>query len=130
MRVCAERADRSQTTVVIADDHTVVRQGLRMLIDNEDGLQVIAVSTTLLLYYFDFRREALLTALAQVAANGVLTFAIGGDSHLLGMGYTAACAVTCLVSLALLRRRMEGLLERTFQSQPFLSEDAALLGHV
>ena len=39
-------ADRSQTTVVIADDHTVVRQGLRMLIDNEDGLQVIAEAGT------------------------------------------------------------------------------------
>ena len=38
----AERADRAKTTIVIADDHTVVRQGLRMLIDNEDGLQVIA----------------------------------------------------------------------------------------
>ncbi len=44
--VSAERADRSQTTVVIADDHTVVRQGLRMLIDNEDGLQVIAEAGT------------------------------------------------------------------------------------
>jgi two-component system, NarL family, response regulator NreC len=42
----AERADRKQTTVVIADDHTVVRQGLRMLIDNEDGLQVIAEAGT------------------------------------------------------------------------------------
>jgi two-component system response regulator NreC len=42
----AVRADRSQTTVVIADDHTVVRQGLRMLIDNEDGLQVIAEAGT------------------------------------------------------------------------------------
>ena len=42
----AERADRGQTTVVIADDHTVVRQGLRMLIDNEDGLQVIAEAGT------------------------------------------------------------------------------------
>jgi two-component system, NarL family, response regulator NreC len=42
----AERADRAQTTVVIADDHTVVRQGLRMLIDNEDGLQVIAEAGT------------------------------------------------------------------------------------
>jgi two-component system response regulator NreC len=38
----AERADRHQITVVIADDHTVVRQGLRLLIDNEDGLQVVA----------------------------------------------------------------------------------------
>jgi two-component system response regulator NreC len=44
--VCAERADRSQTTIVIADDHTVVRQGLRLLIDNEDDLQVIAEAGT------------------------------------------------------------------------------------
>ena len=44
--VSAVRADRSQTTVVIADDHTVVRQGLRMLIDNEEGLQVIAEAGT------------------------------------------------------------------------------------
>ncbi len=42
----AVRADRSQTTVLIADDHTVVRQGLRMLIDNEEGLQVIAEAGT------------------------------------------------------------------------------------
>jgi two-component system response regulator NreC len=42
----AERADRDQTTVVIADDHTVVRQGLRMLIDNEEGLQVVAEAGT------------------------------------------------------------------------------------
>jgi two-component system response regulator NreC len=42
----AERADRSKTTVVIADDHTVVRQGLRMLIDNEDGFQVLAEAGT------------------------------------------------------------------------------------
>lgn len=42
----AERADRDKTTVVIADDHTVVRQGLRMLIDNEDGMQVIAEAGT------------------------------------------------------------------------------------
>jgi len=44
--VRAERADRSQTTVVIADDHTVVRQGLRLLIENEDGLQVVAEAGT------------------------------------------------------------------------------------
>jgi two-component system response regulator NreC len=44
--VRAERADRSKTTIVIADDHTVVRQGLRLLIDNEDGLQVVAEAGT------------------------------------------------------------------------------------
>ncbi len=44
--VRAERADRDKVTVVIADDHTVVRQGLRMLIDNEDGFQVVAEAGT------------------------------------------------------------------------------------
>jgi two-component system response regulator NreC len=44
--VRAQRADRTKTTVVIADDHTVVRQGLRMLIDNEDQLQVLAEAGT------------------------------------------------------------------------------------
>jgi len=42
----AEKADRSKTTIVIADDHTVVRQGLRMLIDHEDQMQVLAEAGT------------------------------------------------------------------------------------
>src|SRR4029078_7433345 len=42
----AERADRDKTTVVIADDHTVVRQGLRLLLDNEEQLQVLAEAGT------------------------------------------------------------------------------------
>ena len=42
----AERADRDKTTVVIADDHTVVRQGLRMLIDADPALQVVAEAGT------------------------------------------------------------------------------------
>jgi two-component system response regulator NreC len=42
----AEKADRDKTTIVIADDHTVVRQGLRLLIDNDDGLQVVAEAGT------------------------------------------------------------------------------------
>jgi two-component system response regulator NreC len=42
----AERADRDKTTVVIADDHTVVRQGLRLLLDAEEQLQVLAEAGT------------------------------------------------------------------------------------
>jgi two-component system response regulator NreC len=38
--------DADQLTVVLADDHTVVRQGLRFLIDNEDGLHVVAEAGT------------------------------------------------------------------------------------
>jgi two-component system response regulator NreC len=40
--VRAESADRDKTTIVIADDHTVVRQGLRLLIDAEPNMQVVA----------------------------------------------------------------------------------------
>jgi two-component system response regulator NreC len=40
--VRAEPADREKTTIVIADDHTVVRQGLRLLIDAEADMQVVA----------------------------------------------------------------------------------------
>jgi two-component system response regulator NreC len=42
----AARADRAKTTIVVADDHTVVRQGLRLLIDADDSLQVIAEAGT------------------------------------------------------------------------------------
>jgi two-component system response regulator NreC len=42
----AVRADRDKTTIVIADDHTVVRQGLRLLIDAEPTMQVIAEAGT------------------------------------------------------------------------------------
>jgi two-component system response regulator NreC len=42
----AARADRDKTTVVIADDHTVVRQGLRLLIDAEPAMQVVAEAGT------------------------------------------------------------------------------------
>jgi two-component system response regulator NreC len=38
----AEAADRDRLTVVIADDHIVVRQGLRLLIDAEPDMQVVA----------------------------------------------------------------------------------------
>ena len=32
----------SDTTIVIADDHAVVRQGLRLILDAEEGLRVVA----------------------------------------------------------------------------------------
>jgi len=89
------------------------------------GLQVVAMAATLLLYYFDFRREAAIAALTQLIASGTLTALIGAPSPLLGLGYALACGLTCAAALVQLRRCVAGLLERTFQSQPFLSEDYA-----
>lgn len=47
----ADQRDASVTTVVLADDHQVVRAGLRMLLDAEEGIEVVAeagdIQTTL-----------------------------------------------------------------------------------
>lgn len=86
------------------------------------GLQVVAVAATLLLYYFDFRTEALAAAVTQLATNALLTTYVGVPSAALGLGYAAACAVTSIVAVALLRARMPALLQRTFQVQPYAFE--------
>ena len=86
------------------------------------AFQVLALSAVLLLYYFDFRAEAFMAAATQLIANGALTLLIGAPSRGLGTGYAMACALSCAVAIALLWRRMNGLLLRTFQSQPYASE--------
>jgi uncharacterized membrane protein len=86
------------------------------------ALQVLAVAATLLLYYFDFRREAFIAALVQLGASGALTFLIGAPSSALGAGYAAACALTCITGITLLQMRMSRLLEHTFLSQPYATE--------
>lgn len=82
------------------------------------GLQVIAVATTLLLYYFDYRSEAAAAAVAQLATNTLFTSLLTSDATL-GAGYPLACAITSAVAIGLLRYRMPALLNRTFQSQPY-----------
>jgi two-component system response regulator NreC len=37
-----DQRDRGAVTVVLADDHRVVRSGLKMLLDAEDGIEVVA----------------------------------------------------------------------------------------
>ncbi|HUH02544.1 MAG TPA: exopolysaccharide Pel transporter PelG [Kofleriaceae bacterium] len=86
------------------------------------GLQVVAVSSTLLLYYFDFQREALVSALTQLVTNTGFTLGLGALGVGLGAGYAAACAVTSVVSMFLLLQSMPGLLPRTFRSQVDLIE--------
>ena len=83
------------------------------------AFQVMALSATLLLYYFDFRTSALVAAVSQLVGNGVATFAIHATDGPLGAGYALACTFSCAVAMALLARRMGSLLERTFQEQPY-----------
>jgi uncharacterized membrane protein len=81
--------------------------------------QVIALSATLLLYYFDYRASALAAAATQLVVNAVATAAVNAAGGPLGAGYAIGCLVACAVSVALLERRMGRLVERTFQEQPF-----------
>jgi len=120
--LCVAAAPKVIALLALAPDSTTT---LRWLLVGA-GMQVMAVSTTLLLYYFDFRTEALYAALTQLAVSALATVAIGAPSEHMGAGYAIACAVTLGVSLLLLHRRLLDLLTRTFQGQPFASEDDAL----
>ena len=84
--------------------------------------QILALAVTLLLYYFDFRREAFATALVQLVTSGLFTILVGTSGPVLGAGYALACAVTCGIGVILLHRRMHTLLAHTFQSQPYGAE--------
>jgi two-component system, NarL family, response regulator NreC len=64
----------AETTVVIADDHTVVRKGLRLLIDAEPGLRVVAEAGT--------AHDALRMARAHRAGVLILDLNMPGGSSL------------------------------------------------
>lgn len=81
-------------------------------------LQVVALCATLMLYYFDFRTEALVAAVVLLVGNGVFTTA-GLGLVPLGTGYVLGCAASVAVALALLRSRLGTLLRDTYQSQPY-----------
>lgn len=83
------------------------------------GPQVMALSATLLLYYFDYRGSAALAAGTQLVGNALATVAVDWLGGPLGAGYAVSCLASCLAAIALLAARMTGLLERTFQEQPY-----------
>lgn len=81
--------------------------------------QVVALAATLLLYYFDFRGSALVAAVTQLVGNGLATMAMDVTGGPLGAGYAISCLLSCAVAIALVAHRMSGLVERTFQEQPY-----------
>ena len=67
-------ADTGETSVILADDHAVVRKGLRLLIDAEPGLHVIAEAGTV--------PDALMKARALRAGVLILDLNMPGGSSL------------------------------------------------
>ena len=84
--------------------------------------QAIALCATLLLYYFDLRREALIVSVTLLVANAGVTYMAGAWGLPLGTGYAFACALACALGVGLLRHRLGTLLRDTFQLQPYAVE--------
>jgi len=83
------------------------------------GLQVFCLLEVLLLTYFDLRRDAMAICgclLIGVSAFTVVCSVVGWPPV---VGHLAACAISALLGLVLVRRRLETLVLDTFQSQPF-----------
>jgi uncharacterized membrane protein len=83
------------------------------------GLQVFSLLEVLLLTYFDLRRDALVICgclLVGVTALTLVCSALGWPPV---VGHLVACAVSSLLGLVLVRRRLQTLVLDTFQSQPF-----------
>jgi polysaccharide biosynthesis protein PelG len=83
------------------------------------GMQVFSLLEVLLLTYFDLRRDALAICaclLVGVTALTIVCCAIGWPPVI---GHLVACAISSLLGLVLVRRRLQTLVLDTFQSQPF-----------
>jgi uncharacterized membrane protein len=83
------------------------------------GLQVFSLLEVLLLTYFDLRRDALTICgclLVGVTALTAICSAIGWPPVI---GHLIGCAISSLLGLVLVRRRLQTLVLDTFQSQPF-----------
>jgi uncharacterized membrane protein len=83
------------------------------------AMQVVTLLAVLLLYYFDLRRDALVISTALLAGAASLTLGCLGLGWPPVIGYLVACAVTSVLGVALVRRRLGTLVLDTFQSQPF-----------
>ncbi len=81
-------------------------------------LQIVSLCATLLLHYFDLRREGMAAAAALLVGNGLFTWLLDGLAPA-GTGYALACGLSSMLAIVLLRRRMSTLLRDTFQSQPY-----------
>jgi uncharacterized membrane protein len=80
---------------------------------------VFCLLEVLLLTYFDLRRDAMVICgclLGGVTALTCVCAAIGWPPVI---GHLVACAISAVVGLVLVRRRLQTLVLDTFQSQPF-----------
>jgi uncharacterized membrane protein len=83
------------------------------------GLQVFCLLEVLLLTYFDLRRDAMVICGCLLAGVTTLTCVCAAIGWPPVIGHLVACAISALVGLGLVHRRLQTLVLDTFQSQPF-----------
>jgi two-component system, NarL family, response regulator NreC len=95
-------------TIVLADDHTIMRNGLRMLLDAENGLEVVAEAATIQLVFREVR-----THRPDVL---VLDLNMPGGSSVDAIGTLASISPNTSVVML------------TMEHDPYLRRDAYLAG--
>jgi uncharacterized membrane protein len=83
------------------------------------GMQVFCLLEVLLLTYFDLRRDALAICACLLVGVTALTCVCAAIGWPPVIGHLVACAISSLLGLVLVRRRLQTLVLDTFQSQPF-----------
>jgi len=83
------------------------------------GLQVFSLLEVLLLTYFDLRRDALVICGCLLIGVTALTSLCGFLGWPPVIGHLVACAISAVLGLGLVHRRLQTLVLDTFQSQPF-----------
>jgi uncharacterized membrane protein len=83
------------------------------------GLQVFSLLEVLLLTYFDLRRDALAICACLLIGVTALTCVCAVIGWPPVIGHLVACAISSVLGLVLVRRRLQTLVLDTFQSQPF-----------
>jgi uncharacterized membrane protein len=83
------------------------------------GMQVFCLLEVLLLTYFDLRRDALAICACLLVGVSALTCVCAAIGWPPVIGHLVACAISSLLGLVLVRRRLQTLVLDTFQSQPF-----------
>jgi uncharacterized membrane protein len=83
------------------------------------GLQVFSLLEVLLLTYFDLRSDAMAICACLLIGVTALTSVCAAIGWPPVIGHLVACAVSSVLGLVLVRRRLQTLVLDTFQSQPF-----------
>ena len=92
------------------------------------GAQALGLLGLILLYYFDLRREAFLSAAGLLLGITVFTAAASGSGLPPSVGTALGCALGAVLTWRRVFRGVSAVLQHTLLGQPFAAERKGSLG--